>query len=428
MKKTIGLLLILGFVALQLNAQQTLSLDEAINTGLEKNYGIRVSLLQEEVAEWDLGLATAGGLPIITLGLRQSNRFDDNTTSVRSHGFTPNVNLNWTLFGGFSAQIRKDNYDRIYELSQGNTAILVENSIQAISLAWYNILLQKKQLEVLTELMDLSGDRYAYFQHKKELGGAVTYDVLQAKIAYLSDSSNYIQQKYFLKRANRTLSLLLADSTGNLYSADGQLESPAFDFSEDSLINALFSSNRSLRNKYINQKILENNIGLSKSQLYPWLSLNAGADYSESYSKPKNVDGSWSDALGVYATFSLSYTLYNGGNIRGAIEQEILKEAAGLIQITEMRHSLRLQMLNQLDLYNNRKELLNVARERLESAKLNLEISEQKYRSGAINSFNFRDVQLTYLNAAIAELQSRYNLIESHLELMRLSGGLLTEN
>jgi len=416
-------MLILGVI--HLNAQEAISLEQALSTGLEKNYSIQISAINEDVAAIDLGLGTAGGLPIITLGLRQSNRYDDITSAIQSHGITPSVNLNWTLFGGFSARIRKDTYDRIYDLSRGNSDILVENTIQAISLSWFKILLEREKLDVLKEVMDLSGDRYAYFQFKKQLGAAVTYDVLQAKIAYLSDSSNTIQQQYFLKRANRTLSLLLADSSGSMYTAEGSLEAPLFQFNQDSLIQALFSNNLSLRNKYLSQKILENNIGLSKSQLYPWLSFNTGADFSESWSKPDGASGSWSDALGVYATFSLSYTLYNAGNIRGAIDQEILKEAGGLIEINEMRHSLRLNMLNQLDLFNSRKELYNVALERLESAKLNLEISEQKYRNGSINSFNYRDVQLTYLNAALSKLQSTYDLIESHMELLRLSGGLL---
>jgi len=50
---------------------------------------------------------------------------------------------------------------------------------------------------------------------------------------------------------------------------------------------------------------------------------------------------------------------------------------------------------------------------------------EEKYRSGVINSFNFRDVQLIYLSAALRRLQSIYNLIDSKTQLTRITGGFL---
>ena len=70
-------------------------------------------------------------------------------------------------------------------------------------------------------------------------------------------------------------------------------------------------------------------------------------------------------------------------------------------------------------------ELLNVADENLEASQLNLSISEEKYRSGVINSFNYRDVQLIYLNAALRRLQAIYNLIDSKTQLTRITGGFL---
>ena len=39
-----------------------------------------------------------------------------------------------------------------------------------------------------------------------------------------------------------------------------------------------------------------------------------------------------------------------------------------------------------------------------------IKISEEKYRAGAINSFNYRDVQLMYLESSLRKLQAVYNL------------------
>ena len=63
----------------------------------------------------------------------------------------------------------------------------------------------------------------------------------------------------------------------------------------------------------------------------------------------------------------------------------------------------------------------------LEAAEMNLQIAEEKYRTGAINSFNYRDIQLIYLNSAFRRLQAIYDLIDSHTNLTRLTGGFLDE-
>ena len=77
--------------------------------------------------------------------------------------------------------------------------------------------------------------------------------------------------------------------------------------------------------------------------------------------------------------------------------------------------------------YELGKQLLKVADESLKTAKMNLDIAEQKFESGAINSFNFRDVQVYYLNAANSKLEASYNLIDTNLELLRLTGVIITE-
>ncbi len=64
---------------------------------------------------------------------------------------------------------------------------------------------------------------------------------------------------------------------------------------------------------------------------------------------------------------------------------------------------------------------------KLESAKLNMELATEKYRNGTISSFNFRDVQLIFLNAASKKLNAIYDLLDTQTELLRLTGGIVSE-
>ena len=48
-------------------------------------------------------------------------------------------------------------------------------------------------------------------------------------------------------------------------------------------------------------------------------------------------------------------------------------------------------------------------------------------RTPNINSFNFRDVQIIYLRAAVDKYRAIFNLIDMQTELLRLSGGIISE-
>jgi outer membrane protein TolC len=151
-----------------------------------------------------------------------------------------------------------------------------------------------------------------------------------------------------------------------------------------------------------------------------------GADYSQTWiNYEKHRPNTY--LYNFYGNFALSFNLFNGGNTRRAIKEARINEKIGNIEIAQLTQTLENQLVNQYELYEIRKQLLEVADVNLESAKLNLAIATEKYRSGTINVFNFRDVQLIFLNAAANKLNAIYDLIESDTELLRLTGGIIID-
>lgn len=92
-----------------------------------------------------------------------------------------------------------------------------------------------------------------------------------------------------------------------------------------------------------------------------------------------------------------------------------------------LKHTLTNALAQNYELYQVRRELYLLAEENLEAAELNLSISKDKYESGSINSFNYRDVQIGYQNVALSRLNAIFNLIQSRTSLVRLTGGILNE-
>jgi outer membrane protein len=160
--------------------------------------------------------------------------------------------------------------------------------------------------------------------------------------------------------------------------------------------------------------------------MYPSLRLSTGMDRTYTRIGNENSDPMISRSLTPYGNLSLSYTFYNGGNRRSDIQIARINEEISEVETEEMVHSLTNQLMNVHDYYNVRKILLTLASENLVAAELNLRIADEKFRTGAINSFNYRDIQLIYLNAALDRLEAIFNLVESRTELTRMTGGFLS--
>ncbi|MGM0567104.1 MAG: TolC family protein [Bacteroidota bacterium] len=422
------LIIVLVMSGEALVAQQALSLEDALAKALENNYDLSIADLDLEIAKNNNNWGTVGGYPSVETGATNINRFDDDTQGQRTmHAIAPYLSVNYAVFNGFSARINKEKLETLEHLSEGNARLLVENTMQAVILAYYRVLLAKEQLQVLDDVRALSRDRYNYEQERKAMGNAVTFDVLQSKTAYLEDSSNYILQKNNYRNALRNLNQLMAEEVGKEYRLTGAFLPAYQEYDLAKLEEWLLVDNRNLRNQYIQQEILRKDVELEKSALYPMLRLSSGIDYNSARINPDQAAVFNEDEFSYYANFTLSFNLYDGGKTRRAIQNARIEEQIGTIEQKEMADRLRRNLRNTYELYEARKQVFDVALDREETAKLNLGIAEDRFKAGTINSFNYRDIQLVYLNAALSKAEAVFNLIDTQTELMRLTGNIAEE-
>ena len=443
-KASMALALVGIFIVNMLKAQEQLSLSQAIEMGLKNNFSIQIEKNKQEQASNLNTWGQAGMFPNITLNASPSLSYQDSETdnpfrfggSSTTTDVSPSIQSSWVLFNGFNVQMTKGKLELLEEQSDGNAQIIIENTVQAIILAYYTVLLEEERTEVFERTLNLSRDRYDYVKLKGDLGSAVTFDILQDKNAYLADSSNYLTQVLNHKNAIRNLNLLLARPVESKYVFTDSLEVKPTQFSLDELAAAMKSSNSNLRNQYVNLEILRKDIGIARSAMYPRLTFNLSGSNGWNHLElgtpigdPANpVSGINTTTLSLSANLTLSFTLYNGGKIKNQIKNARISEQIGQLQIKDLELTLDNSLLSTFDRYNLRQNLNSIAAVNLETADLNLDMGEERYRNGSINSFNYRDIQITYLQTALVYYQSIYNLIESRTELLRLSGGILSEN
>lgn len=414
---------------------EDLSLQQAVTIALEKNFDIQIGKKNLESAIVNNTWEASGMFPSVTVGATQSNRFNDSQSQVipdtrneiTQSSISPFVQVNWMLFNGLSVYINKAKLDLLEDLSEGNVVLLVENNIQAVVLAYYQVLKDRERLGTIEKVKKLSKDRFDYVQTRKDFGTAVSYDVLQAKNAYLSDSTNYLLQSLQLKQSQLNLNLLMGVDKEEIYNLSTPFEAISEEYLYSDLEEKMFSNNKTLLNQYINQEVLQKNVNLAKANVWPTLNLSTGGDYGNQYLKFAGNDPIYTYSYSFYLNFSLNFNLYNGGKTRRAIQQARISEEIGMIQQDQIKQTLSNGLLTIYQMYDIRKQLLNVADVSLETAQLNLDLSTERFKNGTINSFNFRDVQIQFINAEFNRLEAVYNLIDTHSELLRITGGIISE-
>lgn len=423
--KFIILFVLTGFIAA---AQQPLSLTDAISKALENNYGIVMIKESQRIAEIRNNWGNAGRYPYINLSLGDDNAYNiNNTENYVNNRFSAGASLSWTLFDGFSVRINKQRFEELEQLSKQNTAIMVEGTIQSVILAYFDVLLQKEKLKNWNEIMQLSQDRFNQAEQRKAFGTYVTYDVLQAKNAYLTDRSGYLTQEVNYKNALRDLNFLMADETGAEYNLTDSFQAIPVDYVLADLQAQMSENNKSLQNQYVNQRLLENAVAGAKSNFYPTIDFRGGVTGTANRNNFEERGESWGNSANFYGNFTLSYNLYSGGNRKRAMDIAKIEEAIGLVEVEEMKHDLNNTLLNLYEFYVLRQELLTLAFENLEAAKLNLQLSKERFEAGTINSFNYRDVQVSYVAIAQRQLEAVYNFINAQTALLRMTGTIIQE-
>jgi len=402
---------------------EDLSLTDALAKTLEYNYGIRISKSDVEIASIKNNWGEAGRYPTIGFDASSNNAYNFTDTNWTNRLYA-GVGLDWTIFDGFRVNFTKEKLESLEELSQGRLGVVVENTIEDVIMAYYDVLLQQENLSVVKTVMTLSEDRYTYEQARHDLGGTVTFQVLQAQNVYLNDKALFMTQEVVVRNAVRNLNFLLGLDPNLMWNFPDPFEPDTTDYILGDLTTKMMSNNQTLRNQFTNLQLQKKEIDLRKSALYPSLYVSAGLD--ENVSNVQFIGNT--DALSTYGNLGLSWDIYTGGTRKRAVEVARINEEIAQVEIEQMEHALMNELLNLYDFYSIRIALLEVADESIEAAELNMSIADEKFRSGVITSFEYRDIQLIYLNSALRRLQAIYNLIGSRTSLTRLTGGFLMEN
>lgn len=429
-------------------AQKTLTLDEAIQQGLANNFDIRLARAEADVAHNNNDYALTGKPPVISVGLTPGLSYRNNVnpasivsqSSTFNYNISPTANLNWTLFNGGRVEISKERLHQLSELSEAQLQLQVENSIAGIITAYYTAVVLQEQVIVQGYILGLSRDRVAYQQTRAEFGQSGLFDELQARDAYLSDSSNLVIQQANLDLAITNLLQLMGSSElDQELTLTTPLEINNAVPDAAALKQQLLASNPQLRVLRLNETLAATNTRLIETEYKPSIALTAGGAYDISIAtgtqtfdfgggeptREQELPGVAARTLSGQLGVSATYLIYDGGARNVRTQTARLQEITSRLSTESAVQQLNAALQNALTRFRNQQEVIAITERLVENAERNLTIAEERLRGGTINSFDYRAIQGSMIGAKFQLLNAQLALKNTETEIARLTGGIV---
>jgi outer membrane protein len=412
-----SLVICIGLLAVAaVNAQESLSLDDALRLALQNNGLARAALAETDAADARLAAARANLYPSIDLSSSTTRtRIEGGgaiaDTTQRQNGF----GLEWLLLDNGQRELRIRQSSRTAEATRQSTRDTVRRVLFQTARAYYEVLRRKELLQVADTAVRRAETLLEVAKAQAEVGAAPQKDVLQAEADLANARVQQIQARNALRLAETDLKRLIgweAQKPLPALTAPDAPSSPDPALSVEQLWQRARLQRPDLRDAELRLQI--SRLGLDAARLNSLLRLQISARGFREYDPNSRTQGS----ISIVA----SYPLFDGGLTRAS-----LREAEASLQSAQFR----LQQAERDAYAEVESALLSIreASERLEASKIavaaaqrNFDAAQESLREGVGTIVEVLTAQLALITAETNLVQATYDAAVAELQLRLATG------
>lgn len=414
------------------HSQQQFTLEEAVQIGLENNYGIQLSRNLQEQASNNSSLGNAGFLP--SLGLSGSivetvedsdQEFADGSTQdntgARNTSTNAALEFDWTLFDGLGMFASYNRLGILEDISDEELRFNMERLVRDIALQYYNIVRISERIVNLDSNLEVSEERVEIEETKVEIGSGSEYDLLQARSDLNEDRSARFRELNRLTEAKIGLNELLSRDPHTDFDVTRNINLNRF-LSKDELFQKLLEENAELSIARLEQDVSRQEMREIKAERYPQISLNS----SYYYNRAENDGGffRFNEARGFTIGLTARINIFDGFNASRRVQNAQINRKNAELSLESEKLRLESDFLTVYQTYQNSLELVDLEEENFVNAQETLDIALERFRLGSISSLEFREAQRTLLGAEDRLINARFEAKVAETELLNLSGEL----
>ncbi len=424
--------LLIFFCILKMNAQEVLTIENALKIALENNFEIKMASNNLDIDKTNVAVGNAGMLPKLTANLVDSNSIQNSTQTrqdgtvtaldnAKNNSLNYGVGLDWTVFDGFKMFAKLDQLKELQKLGEAQLKRTIIIKISEVNAVYFDLVQQQQQLTALDTTIMISTKRLELAQNRFKIGKASKLEVLNAQVDLNTDKVTLLKQKESYANRKTVLNQVLArDSSVDFKVLDKVSVDDKLVLAD--LMALAEKQNPQLESEIINKRITELQLKQIKGDRYPLIGVNSGYNFVDNQSSLGFT--SQFSSKGLNYGFKASLNLFNG--MAQNRNEKIAKIQLENSKIAIEQQSLLLQseLTIAFQTYLTNLELIQLEETNEAIAKQNLSITVDKFRIGTITTLEFRAAQLNYINAKVRYSNAQFQAKLSEIALRELAGNM----
>ncbi len=424
------LILVLGHAVV---AQTTLTVEEAIKTGLEKNFNVMIARNNQEIAKAQNNFGAAGMSPSVTvngnLNLSSLNSYQEFNTGVtqerngaQANNTGASLNAYWTVFDGLKMFAIKKRLDANEQLSAMYLKQQMENTVYDIVSAYYNIVRIHELIKAAKQNLDIYDERLKIAKLRLEIGSDSRVEVLLSQSDYNKAKTAIMQLELDLLNAKTQLNTLINQPVDTDFKTTDSIMvnySPTY----EDLKKSSLSTNSAIQISRKTELITQQRVKEYRSANLPFIQLNASYTFLRNQSQAGIVF--LNRQTGLNGGITASWLLFNGMR-----NQKLVKEANLLAlnqrYITQQTEQLvDGTVLVNFKAFQMNRQIVELESQNLSDSKAVQVVSLERYKIGKANLLETIETQKNLEDAQVRYINALYAIKLAETELLRTNGALI---
>jgi len=427
------LIVALILVQLPLQAQESLSLQQALTIALEDNFDIRIAQNNAAIAKNNHSIGEAGFLPNVALLFDQAGSVNNirqefltgnvlENPSAAQQSLNINALMNWTIFDGMAMFTSYKRLGELESMGKLQAKAAIEQVMADVTMTYFEIIQRKQQLEVAVKSASISEERLKLAEQRYQLGSSSKLESLQAKVDFNADRTAFLQQLEAYKLSKIALNVLLSrEVTLDFMPTDSMQPVQPLEFAD--LRNQAEKQNTWLAVAGLNQKVADLNRQQISGEMLPQIDLIGGYHFNRLQSEAGFLASNQN--RGVDFGVRASINVFDGFRVQRQRQNARIQIMSADIAFEQQKQRIMSALSSTYTAFDNNRVLVEMETENLEIAAQNMEVANDRYKLGALPAIELREAQRQYVASESRLIQARFLLMVNQTELLRLSGQLL---
>lgn len=409
---------------------RTISLQEAIQIALENNYQLKQAKNNLELSEKSIKSEYADFLPSASASFNGSRRTGQQFVQdavdfrdVTSQSLSGSISANIPIFNGFENinSLRSSEQSKISEEESLQRA--KEEVIFNTASSYLQVLLDMQLLEISKENLENSTKQLEQVQAQVEVGSRPTVDLYDQEALVANDELQLTQQENALKFSKialvRQLQIdPLGDYEFSVPNIEATVENTDFEnYNLSELIDQALLNRSDLKSTLADIRNLELQVQMSKNNLYPSVTANAGVStsYSDQYSllgeSVEFNDQFFDQRINRSMGFSISIPIFQNWNRMYNIQSSEIQLKNSELNLENSRLQVIQEVTQAYNDFSSYQKQMEASEKSLKASERAFETQQERYNVGSSSLIELSQAQANYVQAQSNYTQATYNLI-----------------